>query len=594
MADQTDTTSNPTGTGDDGGSDAGSGGETKDTAPASTTKSRRGEVTAAENKRFLAEIVALHGLSKASDAIAKSIAEAGEGGILIVDELDFAVDEIFCLDIRQKLDILLELSKEAEKKCKEFEVKKEPSGEVGKAEKEPSGELVRLVGVIPAATVGVTALSGLLGAVGDVIGFFRSDYELKGQTLTAPEDIYIQALVADKLRRANRDVYLIDFNALKKSKLVSDLNHLIKQKLTMLFFSEKIKSKYIDVQTGLATALEAHVASLRRKLVEYLVKADEEVIVILRHEIDQKTSDLKKCQESRVPDSQIAAQETYLASLRAKLVDELLKDNLSVKDELRLEIEKIVKQLAENEKASADKKLIDAEVKALTDQLKQYQTKLVDIAVSVGYNPKEALKQEIERVNEHLKDIQKGRVPAAQISAQETHIAALNVKLVECLATNDKEAKANLEGEINRTTSQIEEIRKAMKEAQGIISHCTKVSDAIDGFITAITTVPSGGNYPPYLVACLREYFAGGRIRFILKLKLIASGADFIIKKPPFWSWDVHTSYLGGGVVSFILAEKDGRIAASGTVTDVAALNHLIGEKPKLMKWKINSEEESD
>ena len=588
MADQTDTVkNNPTGTDDDSGSSAGSSGEAKDTANASITKPRSGAVTADEKKRFLAEIVALRGLSKASDAIAKSIAEVGRGGILIVNELDFVTEEIIYLNICQKLDSLLMLSKEAEKRCQEF-AEAQPDDKVPKKEpvKVESGKLAMasaaaaLVGI----TAGAKAISGLLGAVGDIIGFFRSDYEFKGQTLT-PEDLYIQALVADKLRNDGRDVYLIDFHALKESKLVSDLNELFRRKLTMLTCAESIKSKYTDEQTELATALEAHAASLRVKLVENLINEDEQVIATLRQEIDQKTCDVMTYQKNRVPDSQITALETYLASLRDKLADELLKDNLGSKDALNLEIQKIVQQLAENEKASADKKLTEAEVKALTDQLKLYQTKLVEMVVNAGYNPKEALTQEIEHVNELLKDIQNGRVPASQISALETYVASLNVKLVDCLATNDSDVKARLEGEISRTACQIEAMRKAMSGAQGIVANCTKVSDAIDAFITAITTVPSSGNYPPYVVACVREYFAGERIKFILTLKLITSGADFIIEKPPFYSRDVHTSYLGGGVVSFILAEKEGKIVASGTVGDVIGLNHRIGEKPKLIEW---------
>lgn len=588
MADQADTIkNNPTGTDDGSVSSAGSSGEAKDTANASITKPRSGAVTADENKRFLAEIVALRGLSKASDAIAKSIAEVGKGGILIVNELDFATEEIIYLNIRQKLDSLLVLSKEAAESCQEF-AEAQPVAKVPKKEL-VTGESSKLATTSAAAvlggiTTGATAISGLLGAVGDIIGFFRSDYEFKGQTLT-PEDLYIQALVADKLRNDGRDVYLIDFHALKESKLVSDLNELFRRKLIMLTCAESIKSKYIDERTELATALEAHAASLRVKLAENLIKADEQVIATLRQEINQKTCDLTKYQENRVPDSQITALETYLASLRDKLADELLKDNLGSKDALNLEIQKIVQQLAENEKASADKKLTEAEVKALTDQLKLYQTKLVEMVVNAGYNPKEALTQEIKHANELLKDIQSGRVPASQISALETHVASLNVKLVDCLATNDADVKACLEGEINRTACQIEAMRKAMRGAQGIVTNCTKVSDAIDAFITAITTVPSSGNYPPYVVACVREYFAGERIKFILKLKLITSGADFIIEKPPFYSRDVHTSYLGGGVVSFILAEKEGKIVASGTVGDVIGLNHRIGEKPKLIEW---------
>jgi hypothetical protein len=219
MADQTDTVkNNPTGTDDDSGSSAGSSGEAKDTANASITKPRSGAVTADERKRFLAEIVALRGLSKASDAIAKSIAEVGRGGILIVNELDFATEEIIYLNICQKLDSLLMLSKEAEKRCQEF-AEAQPDVEVPKKElvKGTSSKLATAsaVAALGGITAGATAISGLLGAVGDIIGFFRSDYEFKGQALT-PEDLYIQALVADKLRNDGRDVYLIDFHALKE------------------------------------------------------------------------------------------------------------------------------------------------------------------------------------------------------------------------------------------------------------------------------------------------------------------------------------------------------------------------------------------
>ena len=152
MADQTDTVkNNPTGTDDDSGSSAGSSGEAKDTANASITKPRSGAVTADEKKRFLAEIVALRGLSKASDAIAKSIAEVGRGGILIVNELDFVTEEIIYLNICQKLDSLLMLSKEAEKRCQEF-AEAQPDVEVPKKEL-VTGESSKLATTSVASTI---------------------------------------------------------------------------------------------------------------------------------------------------------------------------------------------------------------------------------------------------------------------------------------------------------------------------------------------------------------------------------------------------------------------------------------------------------
>lgn len=585
MVEQTDITANPTGTGAESESDATGSSETTDNAPSSTTKPRSGEVTADENKRFLAEIVALHALQKASDTIAESIIEElSEGKILIVNEMDFAENEILYLDIRNKLDTLLKLSKDALDACQKIAPPEEMRLPEGRLKETVKLELFALPAVIPAAMAAIPQVSALLGGVGDIVGLFRSDYEIKGQTLTVPEDIYIQALVANSLHRANLESYLVNFHSLTESALISDLNILIIQKFDMLACAEAIKSTHIDLQTEQATALETFVAKLREKLVDALLKMDKKVSDELRREIAGKTKSLEDFHKNRMPDSQITGLESYLTSLRTKMAEELLKNNPkdSIKA-LQAEVDKINDKLA-------DKTLKEVEVQSLTNQRKLYQTKMVDFVVNGDYNSKKILEEEIKRVNEELKQIKEDRVPTTQITALEAHINSLNAKLVDSLATNDEEAKAGLVEAINNTTEQIKKIRESMRDAQKIVNTCTKVSDAIDAFITSITTVPSGRDYPPYVVACVREYFAREEFKYILKLKLIASGADFIIEKPPFWSNDVRTSYLGGGVVSFILAEKNGRIVASGTVSDLSSLDHRIGEKPKEIIWNVHPE----
>lgn len=586
MGEQSNTAENSTGTNDGSGSEAIGSSETPDSVPSSITKPHEGVVTADENKRFLAEIVSLRALQKASDTIAESItAEVSTGKILIVNEMDFAADEILYLDIRHKLDTLLKLSKDALDGCsKKITPSKEKRLQKGRWEETGRFSLVAFPALVSAAMAAIPQVSAFLGGVGDIVGLFRSDYEIRGQTLTVPEDIYIQALVADSLHRANLDAYLINFHSLKDSALIRDLNTLIIQKFAMLACAESIKSTKIDEQTEQATALDAFVAKLREKLADALLKMDKKVSDELRREIAGKTKSLEDFQRNRMPDSQIAGLESYLAGLRTKMVEELLKNNPrdSIKM-LQAEVDKINEKLA-------DKTLKEAEVQSLTDQRKLYQTKMVDLVANGDYNSKEILKEEIGRVDEELLHIKENRVPTTQITALEAHITSLNEKLVDSLATNDEEAKAGLEEAINNATEQIKAIRESIWDAQRIVNTCTKVSDAIDAFTTSITTVPNGRDYSPYVVACVREYFAGDEFKYILKVKLIASGADFIIEKPPFWSKDVRTSYLGGGVVSFILAEKDGKIIVSGTVSDVSALDHRIGEDPKRIIWNVYPE----
>lgn len=576
-----------------------------DSSSTGETKPRSGEVTADESKRFLSEIVAFQGLSKVGDQIAAGIQGVDPGGILITDDLSWAANDIFYLELRKKLNILLHRTTEVTQACHNFsEAHKEPEQpeewlealkklEEGREKIQVGLYGVGLSGLLGAAAgsaLGYNVASGIsegIKAVGDIIAYFRSDYEIKVQSLANVEDLYIQALVADKLRKKKRDVYLLNFNFIDGSPLIDDLGLLLEQHYQMLSCVEMIRSKFVDGKEAQVQALEAYLASLREKMVEYLVKVDEDVIETLRKEIDQSAVQLKQAQELRTPDSQITALENYVTSLRTKLLDELIKDIPSARAAVDAEIKKIIQQL--EDKDNPNNKLTDVQVKALNDQLKLLQSSLADLLASTSANAKGDLKQEIEQVTKLLKEYQKTRLSDSQIASLESHLTILRAKLVDCLVKNDDDAKASLEKEIAATLQLIEISQKDMRAANGIINSSNKVKDAIDAFISSITTVPNGGTYPPLVSACIREYFAAEKIQYILKLKLLASGADFIIEKPPFYSRNVKTSYIGGGVVSYVMADREGKIVASGTVADVAAIDHKIGKEPEPLRWNIRT-----
>lgn len=588
---QTDQTSDPPPTPD---ADTGNN-DTTVPADAAGTKPEKGTLTVDDKKRFLSEIVANHGLAKVGDQIAKAIEDAEPGGILIVDELAWSVNDVLYLDIRKKLQTLLKLSADAAKDCADFykaQVEPKPMIDQLKALAEAKPEELRIFGLTSILGAAGTALAadaeGItagLKALGDIIGYFRSDYEIKGQTTTNVDDLYIQLLVAGKLEEMKKDVYLLNFNFISQSPLIEDLGKLFEQKYQLLTCAEKTKSKFIDGKAAQVQALETHLSSLKTKLIEYLVKVDDDILMTLKKEIDQQAAQLKDLQAARVPDSQISALETYLSSLRTKLLDELIKDNAIAKTSLEVEIEKIIKKL--EEKDNPNNKLTEVEVKALNDQLKMLQTRLADLLASTSSIAKAALKEEIEQVTNLLKTYQKARLPDSEISALETHLASLRAKLVECLVRNDDDALKSLNKEIEVTARQIEDCQKDMRPASGIVASSTKIVDAIDAFITAITTVPTGGTYSPLVNASIRENLSGDKIRYLLKIKMVSSDAEFIIEKPPFLVRNVRTSYIGGGVVSFVMAEKDGKIVAAGTVSGVATLDLKIGKEPEELKWKI-------
>ncbi|MBE0684359.1 MAG: hypothetical protein IH589_20835 [Anaerolineales bacterium] len=584
--------------------------EATDTPPTWETKPRKGEIVADETKRFFSETVAVHGLSRAADKIASSIKDVEAGGILIVDDLQWAVNDIFYLDICKKLDVLLQWSEDVSNKCHHFEeTLKEQVGRDNqlqirqmtadewnillktftRGEETNQGILLlgdtirfrNILGGIPSAITSAVAFTPVINeglkAIGDIIGYFRTDYDIKGQTLANVDDLYIQALVAEKLIQKNKDVYLLNFNFISESKLVNDLGELMKRKYAMLTCVDEIKSKFVDGREAHIQALNDHLKSLKGRLIEYLVKVDDDAIQALKDEIEQTEAKLREIQHLRVPDKQIANSETHLSNLQTKLSDELTKDAVSARKAIDDEIKEVVKQLEENDKS-------DIKITELKDRLKLLQAKLVDLIVDINNDIVKKLREEITAVTERLSEYQDGRLSDSQISGLETHLTSLRGKLVESLFNNDNDVRRSLIAEINMTIREIDANQRYFHRGNGIVNDCTKVNDAIDAFITSITTVPTGSAYSPLVTACIRENFATEKIRYILKIKLMSSGADFTIKKTGIFERTGNTSYLGGGVVSYVMAEKDGKLAASGTVTDIAVFNHKIGEEPKLYK----------
>ncbi len=439
-------------------------------APTGSAKPKAGEVTADEQKRILAEIAACEGVQLVAEKIAAEITAGllnAPDKILIVDDLLFAVNDVYYRDIRQKLDTLLQSTTQVSQECQLLlERAQQPRPaltmedlqrmiEKGVAEGKgissqalfsttgllDIAKITESIVAIGAAASGVGGwISGGLSLVGDLIGYFRPDYVIKAQTLTGADDFYLQAMVAGVLRRANQQVFLFNFSRITQSKLLHDLNLLLNRKLAMQTCAERIKSQYVDGKEAQVEAIQATLASLRAKLVDTLLLSDQTVEEALVREIETVSRQLDDLHGRRTPDIQITQLENHLVSLRAKMVEALAKDPAGERSAVQTEVDGIVQKLRAHEQASPDKKLSAAEVKALEDQLKGLQTKLVELIAASGSQTQKQLQREIDKALELLQKYQLHRVSDAQISALENQRVSLQAKLVDCLASNDEEA----------------------------------------------------------------------------------------------------------------------------------------------------------
>jgi len=575
--------------------------------PTGTTQPRTGEVTVGDEKRYLTEIVANHGLSKIGDNIVESIKGkiSSDDGVLIVDDIEFAINDFYYRDIENKINTFISELDKISPKCvtqktifpRKVSISKDEQKDFEELLMDYQGYIAKenainsiakptavLSTLAIAAPMIAGAVSGSLSAIGDIISYFRSDYTIKGQTLQDVESMYVDTIIAGKLAKENKSVYLMNFNLITQSTLLDKINSLIAKHLALLTCIEEVKSSKIEPYAALITELNTHLSLLKPKLVEALIKIDDTAIIDLKTEIADVENKLSNFRQNRVPDSEVTALEAHIAALRTQLITTLAADTGKAHDALKDEIDNVTKQL-EDPKLSAAKK------KELETNQKNLLSELTKAFVSVNSNIINEVNTQIGSAEKKLATIRKDRVPDSEVTALETHLAALRTALVTFESVNDNDAKDSLEKEISRVESEIEQHQVHMKDANEIVSSGAKIIEAIDTFISNVTTVPSGDKYPPLFVACAREYIhKNSKIKFLLKISHMSSGADYIIEKPPFWKKKVTVSYLGGGVVSYILADTDGKVVASGTEKSIAALDHNLGESPKLLQWSIRDE----
>jgi len=590
-----------TGTGGDGGSDLNDNGGAE-----VSTAEEGGSITTDEHNRFLSEIAAYHGFNGIVAQVTKDLkAKIGDKSksILLVDDLNLAAKEIVTLDLQAKIKVIYEQMDEILEQCRSFGVMAaEPVmflvdeddaagwGDNKDVDKEKGKQAAHVFAFDPTGIA--TALGNwgdLLSALSDVLGYFKVDTDIKGQAVQSVSVPYIQSLVAGKLINEGYAVSLVNFNFIAQSSIIHSINDLVLKHQLMLNCTEKL-SKLLTEKSAHVTEINDQLKVLRDKLIEIVGSNEAEVIAALRAEISAVEIQLAKAHDGRPSDEQISKLEGYLDSLGKKLLEELTSDPQKALDALEQKINKIVEKLAANDAAPPDKKLPRAEVSALQAQLTLLQKELVVVLPKVGHDARISLEKEISSTTNRLSRLQKERMPGSQITLLETHLGKLQTQLESHLIKTDSAAMERMLGSAEELIALRDQVQKNTAQLGGLVSSSAKITEAFKAFLTGIITPATDGGYAPLVISCIQEQIQQQEFDYFLHVKHAHAGADFVtetsrlIIRP-------RASCIGGGVLTYFMADKTGRLAASGTVADYAAVDYRFRWQPAWLKVMVRNSE---
>lgn len=138
-------------------------------------------------------------------------------------------------------------------------------------------------------------------------------------------------------------------------------------------------------------------------------------------------------------------------------------------------------------------------------------------------------------------------------------------------------------GQLNKTISASgtgEPGKKKPSPAELLCEESMTLVKEFDSFVKTITTVSEGKTYSPLANALIREhvstYMKEKRISHLLYLTITSAGGEQVTRSGPF-NLCARIWYLGGCVATYFLADLDGKIVASDTISGSAHVLYKLG-----------------
>ncbi len=151
----------------------------------------------------------------------------------------------------------------------------------------------------------------------------------------------------------------------------------------------------------------------------------------------------------------------------------------------------------------------------------------------------------------------------------------------------EKEKIKKIEKQLANKKHELESKEKTLKQAESAILESENIMKAFDTFVTSVATAKEGQEQPLIVSATMRDYIRQMNITHLLYLEISSSGGEAITQKRMFSSG--NTAYIGGSTISYILAQRDGKVIAGDTIVAFSELDYKIdsSESPKIRVVKL-------
>ncbi len=122
----------------------------------------------------------------------------------------------------------------------------------------------------------------------------------------------------------------------------------------------------------------------------------------------------------------------------------------------------------------------------------------------------------------------------------------------------------------------VKPIAEWLESANTVVNNSESLSKAILTFAESVTKSPDEKTLPLLVKAALRKQIGENKISHLLNLKVLSSGGEAMTLKSRLSSG--KTAFIGGGVISFVLATTQGKVLASNIYPVLAQLDYSLSD----------------
>ncbi len=216
--------------------------------PPGEAKPVEGKITTDDKAGYIATFAAYDALVQKADEIAIKINSMSleKARILIIDSLDFASSDVQLIQVLKQISYWDgELNAHLEK----IKVFIKEIGKVSKPAWPPELSLAEKTGLVEVGA-GLQIAKGVVSSLADIVGYFRVDYDIKGQTINL-SNIALHSLVAGRIAASGHSVFLPGFYHIEPSAVINvleDFNKSITGKDRLKVAITNLKESLLDPQ----------------------------------------------------------------------------------------------------------------------------------------------------------------------------------------------------------------------------------------------------------------------------------------------------------------------------------------------------------